>query len=200
MAQTAAFPVFVIVCVLADNGALHGAGEWGEMTPAPWQKALFRQEGALPPPVKLVPWQDWQKANPAWLPGADLAPAPCASGFAHPVGWNPAGNGSWQLWQNGWGMFPKVLLVSWQEMHTEFTTLSVKNTVCPVICPWMKVDPAGTRCPSIEKWQSRQMNPGGSDGLAGSWHAVQARLLMSAPFSKADPWKVVPPLSSQFSG
>src|SRR3972149_6609650 len=80
MAQTVAFPVFVIVCVLADNGALHGAGVWGEATPAPWQKALFRQEGALPLPVKLVPWQAWQKENPARLPGAALAPAPRAAG------------------------------------------------------------------------------------------------------------------------
>jgi hypothetical protein len=97
---------------------------------------LFRQEGALPLPAKSSPWHVWQKANPLTIPGADFAEGPCASGFAHPVGWNAVGNGSWQLWQNGCGIWPKVLLVSWHCWHTEFTALSERNEECPVICPW----------------------------------------------------------------
>ena len=105
-AHTSAFPVSVFVCVLALN--LHGEGEWGDMTSEPWQKALFRQKGALPVPPKSSPWQVWQKATPLAMPGADLAESPCASGFAHPVGWNTVGNGSLSVKAVPWKLPPAL--------------------------------------------------------------------------------------------
>jgi hypothetical protein len=57
-AQTGALPVSVPAWLLV--ALLHGFGEWGAATAAPWQPALFRQDRRAVPPRKSLPWQVWQ--------------------------------------------------------------------------------------------------------------------------------------------
>ena len=78
-AQTAAFPVLVVVWVLVDVGeVIHGVGGWGAFTP--WQ---VKQDVFTVPPAKSDPWQDWHVLNPL---ACDFADAPCWSGLAQPAG------------------------------------------------------------------------------------------------------------------
>jgi hypothetical protein len=84
--QPAALLASVLVWVRPPIFDRHGLGEWGAMTPAPWQPALFRQEVPTLPPAKSVPWQAWQRASPSRPMERDLAEAPWAMGAAHPAG------------------------------------------------------------------------------------------------------------------
>ncbi len=88
--HTGPFAGFVLVCVLvvvAD--VIHGEGECGAATAAPWQPVELRHEKPTIPPVKSAAWQTWQVENPAGTVafGKDFAAAPCTSGALQPGMW-----------------------------------------------------------------------------------------------------------------
>jgi hypothetical protein len=55
LTQTTAFTGSVFVCVLSVPVARQGLRGCGELTPLPWQPAVFRQETPEPPPAKSFP-------------------------------------------------------------------------------------------------------------------------------------------------
>jgi len=70
-----AVPAEVLHCRFAWGAWFKAAGVAG-LPDVPWHTELLMHDGALPLPVKAVPWHVWQNANPRFALGASLADAP----------------------------------------------------------------------------------------------------------------------------